>query len=65
MSITSFERLTFLDVEIPLVTSAAAKDAGRTSDDGAGGGVYEFALPEVGTGELLPSYKKSEMDPGA
>lgn len=63
MLITSMEEHTFLDISIPLVGPAGARetagkgDKKRGSDDAdAGGGVYEIQLPFPENGELLPTF---------
>lgn len=71
MPVTSTENLTFLDVEIPLVSSAGARkvaeqaEKGKEHDDreaGAEGGVYEVILPPAPEGQLLPTFKKLAED---
>lgn len=65
ITITSQEHLPFLDLDIPL-SSRRAQDtkekAGGSQSETSGSGIYEVTIPDVG--QLLPSYKKSDMDQG-
>lgn len=65
VTITSQEHLPFLDIEIPL-SSRRAQDtkekAGGSNTENKGSGIYEVTIPDIG--QLLPSYKKSDMDQG-
>jgi hypothetical protein len=70
-STTSQGTLSSLGVEIPLVGSSRASEVADKGDkkdadldDGISAGVYELVIPHVGTGELPPSFAKSEYDPG-
>lgn len=75
MPITSVERLPFLDLEIPLVSSPTAEqdskvsEKARNSDDSypmtvkAGSRfVFEFVLPPAPDGQLLPAVAPREFD---
>lgn len=71
MPITSVERLTFLDFEIPLVSSSSAPhDAKRPEKSewdahmpqAGSRAVYEFALPAPPDEQLLPALAPREFD---
>jgi len=65
LTITSQEHLPFLEIDIPLSSRRALdikEKAGRSSSETNGSGIYEVTIPDIG--QLLPSYKKSDLDQG-
>lgn len=70
MPITTPERLTFLDLDIPLLSTATSAQPEKktfgspTSDGTPGEGVYEVVVPFPPEGQLLPSFAQKEYDAG-
>lgn len=65
VTITTQEHLPFLEIDIPLSSRRAQgtkEKAGGSGSESQGSGIYEVTIPDVG--QLLPSYKKSDMDQG-
>ncbi|GAA5910782.1 hypothetical protein JCM5296_002826 [Sporobolomyces johnsonii] len=68
LPVTSFERLTFLDVDVPLLSTPSTpapddkKEALSPSDSSRGGGTYELTLPHTADDQLLPTMKRREAD---
>lgn len=71
MPITTPERLTFLDLDIPLLSTATSaqleKKASTSSSAGEtlGEGLYEVAVPFPPDGQILPAFAQKEYDAGA
>lgn len=63
VSITTQERLTFLDIDIPLGRSTGVAEKKGDVAESTTAGVYEVTIP-CASDELLPSYKKSDLDQG-
>ncbi|KAK4051949.1 hypothetical protein OIV83_002654 [Microbotryomycetes sp. JL201] len=68
MPVTSQEKITFIDVEIPLVSpaqvvpsSSEMKKGRETGDSGIYGGMYELRIPEAGDNQLLPTHRPAKF----
>ncbi|KAM0788270.1 hypothetical protein ACM66B_001419 [Microbotryomycetes sp. NB124-2] len=67
MPVTSQERVTFIDLEVPLVSPAQVKspsDSKKSSDkehSGECGGTYELLVPSAPDGQLLPTYRPAKF----
>ncbi|BGP46829.1 hypothetical protein JCM10450v2_002678 [Rhodotorula kratochvilovae] len=68
MPITTLERLTFLDVDIPFLSSAGSSGAASekkeapTAETAPRDGVYEMSVPFPPDGQILPAFKQKEYD---
>ncbi|GAA5950166.1 hypothetical protein JCM21900_004615 [Sporobolomyces salmonicolor] len=68
LPVNSFERLTFLDVDVPLLStpptraSNEKKGALLSSCSSLGGGTYELMLPHPADDQLLPTLTRREAD---
>ena len=70
MPITTLERLTFLDVDIPCLSSAGPsglameKKQTPTAEPTPRDGVYDMSVPFPPDGQILPAFKQKEYDAG-
>lgn len=68
MPITTPERLTFVELDIPLLstptTAAQDKKAAASAEGLTGEGIYEVAVPFPPEGQLLPAFAQKEYDAG-
>ncbi|TNY24488.1 hypothetical protein DMC30DRAFT_109143 [Rhodotorula diobovata] len=66
MPITTPERLTFVELDIPLLstptTAAQDKKAAASAEGLTGEGIYEVAVPFPPEGQLLPAFAQKEYD---
>ncbi|GAA5851023.1 hypothetical protein JCM9279_005262 [Rhodotorula babjevae] len=68
MPITTPERLTFLDLDIPLLSTATSAQPEKKAPDSSsaagspGEGLYEVAVPFPPDGQILPTFAAKEYD---